>query len=85
MLQGGDWLAVAWIVFKALVAIGMWGAGAIGYLFAPLRIWERAVAITAASLLVVAYPLTDEAGLTLIAAFVAWHAWRVRRAAGAGT
>jgi TRAP transporter 4TM/12TM fusion protein len=84
MLQGGDWLAVAWIVFKALVAIAMWGAGAIGYLFGPLRIGERAVAIAAASLLVVAYPLTDEAGLTLIAAFVAWHAWRVRRAAGAG-
>ena len=84
MLQGGDWLAVTWIVFKALVAIAMWGAGAIGYLFGPLRIWERAVAIAAASLLVVAYPLTDEAGLTLIAAFVAWHAWRVRRAAGVG-
>ena len=83
MLQGGDWLAVTWIVFKALVAIAMWGAGAIGYLFGPLRIWERAVAIAAASLLVVAYPLTDEAGLTLIAAFVAWHAWRVRRAGGA--
>lgn len=84
MLQGGDWLAVAWIVFKALVAIAMWGAGAIGYLFGPLRIGERVVAIAAASLLVVAYPLTDEAGLTLIAAFVAWHAWGVRRAAGAG-
>ena len=84
MLQGGDWLAVTWIVFKALVAIAMWGAGAIGYLFGPLRIWERAVAIAAASLLVVAYPLTDEAGLTLIAAFAAWHAWRVRRAAGVG-
>ncbi|GAB4202394.1 MAG: TRAP transporter permease [Tibeticola sp.] len=84
MLQGGDWLAVAWIVFKALVAIAMWGAGAIGHLFGPLRSWERAAAIAAASLLVVAYPLTDEAGLALIAAFVGWHAWHVRRAAGAG-
>ncbi|WP_296872158.1 TRAP transporter permease [Tibeticola sp.] len=84
MLQGGDGLAVAWIVFKALVAIAMWGAGAIGYLFGPLRVWERAVAIAAASLLVVAYPLTDELGLALIAAFVGWHVWHVRRAAGAG-
>jgi TRAP transporter 4TM/12TM fusion protein len=83
MLQTDNWVDVAWIVFKALVAIGMWGAGAIGYLWAPLRAWERALAVAAASLLVVAYPLTDEIGLALIAAFVAWHAWQARRAAAA--
>ncbi|MCI4440910.1 TRAP transporter permease [Tibeticola sp.] len=83
MLQTDNWVDVAWIVFKALVAIGMWGAGAIGYLWAPLRAWERAWAVAAASLLVVAYPLTDEIGLALIAAFVAWHAWQARRAAAA--
>ena len=79
MLQGDDWLAVVWIVFKALVAIGMWGAGAIGYLFGPLAWWERLVAIGAASFLVVALPVTDEVGLAAVALFLAWHTWQVRR------
>ncbi|WP_296494600.1 TRAP transporter permease [Rhodoferax sp.] len=78
MLQSGDWLDTTWIVFKALVAIGMWGAGAIGFLITRLNLVERVVAIGSASLLVVALPLTDELGLGLIAAFVAWHVWRSR-------
>jgi TRAP transporter 4TM/12TM fusion protein len=80
MLQTGTWVDTVWIVFKALVAIAMWGAGAIGFLFGPLNWVERAFAILSASLLVVALPLTDEAGLALVAAFVAWHYWRSRRA-----
>ncbi len=78
MLQSGDWLDTIWIVFKALVAIAMWGAGAIGFLITRLNMVERVVAICSASLLVVALPLTDELGLGLIAAFVAWHVWRSR-------
>ena len=78
MLQSGDWLDTTWIVFKALVAIAMWGAGAIGFLITRLNLVERVVAIGSASLLVVALPLTDELGLGLIAAFVAWHVWRSR-------
>jgi len=78
MLQTGDWLDTVWIVFKALVAIAMWGAGAIGFLITPLNWTERIVAILAASLLVAALPLTDELGLGLIAMFVAWHVWRSR-------
>ena len=31
MLQGGTWLDTAYIVFKAVIAIGLWGAAAIGY------------------------------------------------------
>jgi TRAP-type uncharacterized transport system fused permease subunit len=79
MLQGGDWTDVTYIVFKALLAIGMWGAGAIGFLFAPLNWFERIFAIVAASFLVVALPLTDEIGLGAIALFLVWHAWRTRR------
>ncbi|HSO44963.1 MAG TPA: TRAP transporter permease [Rhodoferax sp.] len=78
MLQSGDWLDTTWIVFKALVAIAMWGAGAIGFLVTRLNPVERVVAIGSASLLVVALPLTDELGLGLIAAFIAWHVWRSR-------
>ncbi|OGB51104.1 MAG: C4-dicarboxylate ABC transporter [Burkholderiales bacterium RIFOXYD12_FULL_59_19] len=78
MLQSGDWLDTSWIVFKALVAIAMWGVGAIGFLITPLNWTERVLAIGSASLLVVALPLTDELGLGLIAAFLAWHVWRSR-------
>jgi TRAP transporter 4TM/12TM fusion protein len=81
MLQTGDVWDTIWIVFKALVAIAMWGAGAIGFLVAPLQWWERAWAIVAASFLVVALPLTDEIGLAAVAVFVIWHLWRSRRAA----
>ncbi|MDZ7937719.1 MAG: TRAP transporter permease [Rhodoferax sp.] len=79
MLQTGTWVDTLWIVFKALVAIAMWGAGAIGFLFGPLNWAERMFAILSASLLVVALPFTDEAGLALVAAFVVWHRWRVRQ------
>ena len=82
MLQGGDWLDTTWIVFKALVAVAMWGAGAIGFLITPLNWIERIVAILAASLLVVALPFTDETGLGLIALFILWHIWRSRRVRG---
>ncbi|MEY3669785.1 MAG: hypothetical protein RL258_1180, partial [Pseudomonadota bacterium] len=80
MLQAGTWLDTTWVVFKALVAIGMWGTGTIGFLFGPLAWWERLWAIVAASLLVVALPITDELGIFLVAAFLGWHLWQRRRA-----
>ena len=81
MLQG-NWtvLAVAYIVFKAVLSIGLWGAAAIGFLFAPLNMIERAFAATAAFLLVAAIPLTDEIGFGMSAVFVIWHLIRGRRA-----
>ncbi|WP_291010397.1 TRAP transporter permease [Hydrogenophaga sp.] len=78
MLQDGTWVDTSWIVFKALVAIAMWGAGAIGYLFGPLNWAERIVAIGSASFLIVALPLTDEIGLGAVAVFIGWHFWRTR-------
>jgi TRAP-type uncharacterized transport system fused permease subunit len=83
MLQTGDVWDTVWIVFKALVAIAMWGAGAIGFLIGPLRWWERLWAVGAASFLVVALPLTDEIGLGAVAALVLWHLWRTRRSSAA--
>jgi TRAP-type uncharacterized transport system fused permease subunit len=79
MLQSGDWLDTTWIVFKALVAIAMWGAAAIGFLFGRLNVVERIVALVSASFLVVALPLTDEIGLGAVAVFLAWHFWRTRQ------
>jgi len=84
MLQGDDWGATAYVVFKALIAIGLWGAGAIGFLWTPLNWAERIVAVLAASLLVVALPLTDELGFAAVVLFVVWHGWRSRRAKAVG-
>jgi len=78
MLQTDSWTAVLYIVFKALVAIGLWGAAAIGYLAGPLNWFERAWAVAAACFLVVAMPLTDEIGLGAAALLVVWHLWRRR-------
>ncbi|RIY39888.1 TRAP transporter permease [Neopusillimonas maritima] len=76
MLQGdGGATAIIYIVVKALLAIGLWGAGAIGYLFGPLGWLSRVIAIAAATLLVVAAPITDEIGIALCVGFIAWHAW----------
>ena len=88
MMQGDSWLATVYVVLKALVAIGLWGCGAIGYGVARLNWAERLWAIVAASFLVAAAPWTDEVGLVATAAFVAWHLWRRRvqaRAAAAGS
>ena len=80
MLQSGDWADTAYVVFKALVAIGMWGAGAIGFLITRLNWFERVYTVVAASFLVVALPLTDEIGFGAVAVFVVWHVWRSRSA-----
>ncbi|HVL77199.1 MAG TPA: TRAP transporter permease [Noviherbaspirillum sp.] len=82
MLQG-EWtvLSVAYILFKAFLAVGLWGAAAVGYLWAPLNWVERTFAVLSACFLVVAMPITDEIGFALAAAFLAWHVWQKRRAA----
>jgi TRAP-type uncharacterized transport system fused permease subunit len=69
---------VAYIVFKACVGIGLWGAAVVGFLFGKLAIWERLVAFGAGLLLVLALPLTDEAGFALAVLLVAQHWWRGR-------
>jgi TRAP transporter 4TM/12TM fusion protein len=80
MLQGDPTaLAVAYIVFKAVLAIVLWGAAAIGHLHAPLALWERVAAATGAFMLVAAIPLTDEIGFAIAAAFLGRHWLRTRR------
>jgi TRAP transporter 4TM/12TM fusion protein len=84
MVQGGHWYNTVYMVFKALVAIGLWGATAIGFLHAPLNWFERIVTGIAALLLVVAIPITDEIGFALGALFIAFHFFKARRLAAAG-
>ncbi len=73
-------VAVIYVVFKAIVSIGLWGGAAVGYLRGPLNVVERIVVFVAAALLVAAVPLTDQAGFLLAALFVAWHLYRTRHA-----
>jgi TRAP transporter 4TM/12TM fusion protein len=89
MLQDGGPLAaaigypaaVAYIVFKALVAIAAWGVASIGVLKYPLSVGERGLAAVGAATLVAALPLTDEIGFAMIAIVVAMQVMRARRAA----
>jgi TRAP transporter 4TM/12TM fusion protein len=62
--------AVAFILLKAVIAIGLWGAAVIGWLGRPLAVWERALGMAGAFLLVAALPVTDEAGLAVALLFV---------------
>jgi TRAP transporter 4TM/12TM fusion protein len=82
MLQTSDPVATVYIVIKALISVGLWGAAAIGFLRARLTILERIWATASAFLLVVALPATDELGLALFVGFVAFHWWRTRNSVG---
>jgi TRAP-type uncharacterized transport system fused permease subunit len=86
MLQDGGAIAAAlgypvevlYIVAKACLAIGLWGAAVVGFLFAPMPAWERLLAAAAAGFLVAALPWTDETGFALAALVIAAHWWRLR-------
>jgi TRAP transporter 4TM/12TM fusion protein len=79
MLQG-PWLDATYMVFKALIAIGLWGAAAIGYFWAPIGYAWRTLATIGAGLLVVALPITDSVGFILAAVFLAAQVVKARRA-----
>lgn len=74
----GYWLSVVYIVAKASFAMVLWGAAVVGYLRAPLAMWERIGMTVAAALLVAALPITDEAGFLLGLLVVGQHVWRAR-------
>jgi hypothetical protein len=79
LVGAGYWVAVAYIIFKAALAVGLWGMASIGYGRAPLLWWERIVATAAAASLVLALPITDEVGFGLAALVIGVHLWRTRR------
>lgn len=74
----GYWPAVAYVIFKAGLAIILWGAAVIGYLRGRLAAWERLWAAVAAFFMIAALPITDEAGFALAFLFLGWHWWRMR-------
>ncbi|SDH37504.1 TRAP transporter, 4TM/12TM fusion protein [Pseudomonas benzenivorans] len=78
MLQGGDWLATLYMLLKAAVAIGLWGAVFTGFLHSKMPWWERLLGFAAGTSLILATPMSDEIGFALAALFLAQHLWRGR-------
>ena len=78
MLQGDSYTATLYVLVKAILAIGLWGGTATGWLLGPLNWLERLAAFLAASLLVAAIPLTDELGFAACVLFIGYHWWRTR-------
>jgi TRAP transporter 4TM/12TM fusion protein len=70
---------VLYILFKACLGIGLWGAAVVGFLFARMAMWERLLATVAAFSLVLALPYTDELGFALAAVVIGLHWWRSNR------
>jgi TRAP-type uncharacterized transport system fused permease subunit len=85
MLQAGDPMAaqlgfygaVAFATIKALVAIGLFGMVAIGFLFVRMTLVERLVAFAAALCLLGDFPFSDTAGF-LLALVIVLRQWRLR-------
>ena len=82
--QFGYPVEVIYIIVKTTLAIGLLGVAVVGYLLGPIRLVERVLAFAAAILLMLALPLTDEAGFVLALALVGQHWWRMRRRPVAG-
>jgi TRAP-type uncharacterized transport system fused permease subunit len=90
MLQTGDPMeaylgfygAVAYATVKALVAIGLFGMVAIGFLFTRMTIIERIATFLAALCLLGEFPYSDWVGFALAAIIVFWD-WRRRPASDA--
>ncbi|MBN9149531.1 TRAP transporter permease [Nitrobacter sp.] len=81
----GFYGAVAYSTVKALVAIGLFGMVAIGYLFARMTPAERIIAFVAALCLLGEFQYSDWVGYALALALLAWQ-WRQRsRSAAAAT
>jgi TRAP-type uncharacterized transport system fused permease subunit len=85
MLQAGDPMAaqlgfygaVTFATIKALVAIGLFGMVAIGFLFVRMTLPERAVALVAALCLLGDFRFSDTAGF-LLALVIVLRQWRLK-------
>ncbi|WP_019647033.1 TRAP transporter permease [Novispirillum itersonii] len=75
--------AVAYVVVKAVLSVGLWGAAAIGHLSVRLQWWERLWAAATAFCLVASIPMTDEIGFASVITFVGYQILQHRRRATA--
>ena len=72
--------AAAYVIFKAVLAVTLWGVTATGYFLTSVGWPERIIAFLSAALLVVEYPWTDPAGFTACGLFLVYQFWKARRA-----
>lgn len=78
MMQGDNWLAVAYMVVKAGLAVGLWGMAVVGHLNQRMAWWERLSAFAAGVLLILAVPISDQLGFALGILLLGQHIWRTR-------
>lgn len=78
MLQGDNLWMTAYMLFKAAVAIGLWGIASIGHLQVGLAWWERLLAFVGGVALILALPITDELGFAIAVLVLGQHLWRHR-------
>lgn len=83
MMQGDSWTHTLYMLFKAILAVCLWGAAVVGHFQNRLGVLERLFAAVCGVMLVLALPITDEVGFGLAAVFFAQHYWRHRRTAPA--
>jgi TRAP transporter 4TM/12TM fusion protein len=81
LLIGAGPVGIALRTVAATMGILMLGAGAIGYLLAPTRPWERMALLAGAVLLIFPGLLSDLTGAACLAAVLASQRWARRRAA----
>jgi TRAP transporter 4TM/12TM fusion protein len=70
--------AAAYVILKAVIAVTLWGATAVGYFFSPVSWPERIIAFLAAALLVVEVPWTDPVGFAACGTFFVWQYMKSR-------
>ncbi|GGJ94585.1 TRAP transporter permease [Pseudomonas matsuisoli] len=83
MMQGDSWLATLYMLFKAALAVCLWGSAVVGQFQQRMGVLERLLAAAAGVMLVMAAPLTDEIGFLLAAVFFGAHYLRHRRVSAA--
>ena len=76
-------LFASYVIFKAVVAVTLWGVTATGYFLTHVGWPERIIAFLSAALLVIDYPWTDPAGFVCCGSFLAYQFYKRRRAVGA--
>ena len=68
LLMMGDWVTIVTSTLSATIGVMCLAAGLVGYLSRPCRLWERAVLIVAALLLIKPGYVSDAIGIGLLAA-----------------